>query len=129
MKLIACLLTAIAGLSLLPTTASAGIFRKKAKQEAAKDKETPPKHRMPVADARIEKMHKLIATGTRNGKLTKAETGSLTRELEVIERREEQYRRSMDKVTRGERRKLNRDITDLHQRIYDKVHNAAKTKG
>ena len=126
MKIIVCLLTIIAGLTLLPTTASAGIFRRRAAAAANKDNKSAPRESMPAADARIEKMHKLIEAGTKNGKLTKAETGSLTRELEVIERREEQYRRSMDKVTSGERRKLNQEITDLHQRIYDKVHNAAK---
>ena len=126
MKTIVCLLTVITGLTMLPTNASAGIFRRRAAAAANKDNKAGPKESMPLADARIEKMHKLIETGTRSGKLTKAETGSLKRELEVIERREEQYRRSMDKVTSGERRKLNQEITDLHQRIYDKVTNAAK---
>ena len=128
MKTIVCLLTAITGLTMLPATTSAGIFRRKARAMENKDNKSAPEDRMPVADVRIEKMQKLIEAGTKSGKLTKSETGSLTRELAVIERREEQYRRSMDKVTPGERWKLNEEITDLHRRIHDKVTNAAKAK-
>ena len=112
------LLTAFAALALLTQPAPAGIFSKAAKKDSKEKNEgLPPDQRMPKADARLAKMRELITRGTTSGTLTKAESGSLTRELEAVERREEQYRRSMDKVTGGERRKLNSDITDLHARI------------
>ena len=106
----------------IPSPAVAGAAKK---ETAGKNKDVPPKERMPVADARLAKMHTLIANGTANGKLTKAESDSLTRELTAVEAREAQYRRSMEKVTKGERKKLNSDITDLHERVWAKTHNGA----
>lgn len=125
MKIITCLTIAIAAVTFMPVTATAGIKKKAKKEAAEKSKDVEADQKMPKADVRIEKMRLLIAKGTKNGKLTKTESGSLTRELEGIEKREEQYRRSMDKVTGGERRKLNHEITDLHERLVKKVENAA----
>jgi len=125
MKIITCLTIVLAAVSFMPATASAGVNKEAKKEAKAKEKEIEPDKKMPKADYRIEKMRLLIEKGTKNGKLTKAESDSLTRELEGVERREEQYRRSMDKVTEGERKKLNRDITDLHQRLEKKVENGA----
>lgn len=108
-------------------SALAGPVRAKIRREVvAKNKGVEPDQRAVGADARLAAMRRMIEAGTASGRLTKTESGSLTRELEGIERREEQYRRSMDKVTRGEREKLHRDISDLHQRLYNKTHNAAE---
>ena len=108
-------------------TAQAGPVRARIRREvAAKNKHVEPDERAAGADARLAAMRRVIESGIASGKLTKAEAGSLTRELEGIERREEQYRRSMDKVTRGERAALHRDIGDLHQRLHEKTRNAAE---
>jgi predicted nucleic acid-binding Zn-ribbon protein len=122
MKLIHCLFAVLVAAVSVPSSVVAGAAKKEA---AEKNKALPPKQRMPGADARLAKMRTLIANGTASGKLTKAETDSLIRELTAVEDREAQYRRSMDKVTKGERKKLNEDITDLHQRIWAKTHNGS----
>jgi hypothetical protein len=122
MKLIHCFAAAFVATVSIAPSAAAG----QAKKEAAeKNADLPPKERTPVADARLAKMRTLISEGTKSGKLTKAESDSLTRELTAIEAREAQYRRSMEKVTKGERKKLNNDISDLHERIWQKTHNGA----
>jgi len=119
------LLITIAALVLLPVQLTAGPNKEVKEAAAEKNRDVDHDQKLPQIDSRIEKMRLLIEKGTKNGALTKAESGSLTRELKVIEQREERYRRSMDKVSGGERRKLSCDINDLHRRIQTKVENAA----
>ena len=127
MKTSTLLFLAATFLSLSVATATAGPVRAKIRKEvAAKNKSIEPDSRAVGADARLAAMRLMIKSGTKSGKLTKTESGSLTRELEAIERREELYRRSMEKVTRGEREKLHGEISDLHQRLWTKTHNAAE---
>src|SRR5436190_9955669 len=98
MKLIHCLAAALVATVSIAPSAAAGPAKKEA---AEKNGNLPPKERTPVADARLAKMRTLISEGTKSGKLTKAESDSLTRELTAIEDREAKYRRSMEKVTKG----------------------------
>ena len=86
----------------------------------------PPELRTPRADARIEKMRLLIVQGIKDGQITAGEANSLEHELSRLEREEETYKRSGDKVRKRERKDLKRDINQLHERIWAKTHNGAK---
>lgn len=88
--------------------------------------EVPPELRTPRIDARMEKMRLLIVQGIKAGQLTAGEASSLEHELSRIEREEEIYKRSSRKVGPRERKDLNRDINQLHERIWAKTHNGAK---
>jgi hypothetical protein len=88
--------------------------------------DVPPELRTPRVDARTEKMRLLIVEGIKSGKLTAGEATSLEHELSRIEREEETYKRSGNKVGRRERKDLNHDINLLHERIWEKTHNGQK---
>jgi hypothetical protein len=88
--------------------------------------EVPAELRTPRIDARTEKMRLLIVQGLKAGQLTAGEATSLEHELSRIEREEETYKRSSKKVGPRERKDLNRDINQLHERIWAKTHNGAK---
>ena len=88
--------------------------------------DVPPELRTPRIDARTEKMRLLIVQGIKDGQLTAGEASSLEHELSRLEREEETYKRSGKKVGPRERKDLNRDINQLHERIWAKTHNGAK---
>ena len=98
-------------------------------KEVVKEKDgpdVPPELRTPRIDARTEKMRLLIVQGIKDGQLTAGEASSLEHELSRLEREEETYKRSGKKVGPRERKDLNRDINQLHERIWAKTHNGAK---
>jgi hypothetical protein len=87
--------------------------------------DVPPELRTPRVDARLEKMRLLIVEGIKAGQLTAGEASSLEHELSRIEREEEIYKHNK-KAGPRERKDLNRDINQLHERIWAKTHNGAK---
>ena len=127
------LLSLTAILALAAASVQAGELKAKGAKadikEAVQEKdgpEVPPELRTPRIDARTEKMRLLIVQGIKAGQLTAGEASSLEHELSRIEREEETYKRSGKKVGPRERKDLNRDINQLHERIWAKTHNGAK---
>ena len=106
----------------LPKGAKADI---KAAVKEQNGPDVPPVLRTPRIDARTEKMRLLIVQGIKDGQLTAGEATSLEHELARIEREEKIYKRN-GKAGRRERRDLNHDINELHERIWAKTHNGAK---
>jgi hypothetical protein len=87
--------------------------------------EVPPELRTKRVDARTEKMRLLIVQGIKDGQLSAVEASSLEHELTRIEREEKNAKKN-GKVTQRERIALNRDINELHERIWKKTHNGTK---
>ena len=117
--------TAFLILGLFPAPAPAGL-RHLARKTAVEKREDDSLRRVASPDARLKVMKDWITRGTANGKLTKAESGLLTRELGEVEQRETRYRQSMNKLSEGERKKLHADITNLHERLRQKTQNGVR---
>jgi hypothetical protein len=124
---IACLtiilaLTAFSQAEELPKGAKKEIHAAVKEQNGA---DAPPALRTPRVDARTEKMRLLIVQGIKDGQLSGGEASTLERELSRIERDEKSAKKD-GKADRGERIRLNRDINELHERIWAKTHNGTK---
>ena len=77
----------------------------------------------PVVDARERHQQKRIEQGVKSGELTNGETRRLERQEGKI-KADEMIAKSDGKVTRAERRKLNREQNRESRRIYRNKHNA-----
>ncbi|MBF0566179.1 MAG: hypothetical protein HQK89_13165 [Nitrospirae bacterium] len=76
----------------------------------------------PVVHARERNQQRRIAQGVRSGQLTPKEAAHLEGRQAKI-RRDERRMKADGNLTRGERRKLNRELNRSSRKIYNKKHN------
>lgn len=90
---------------------------------------TPPEREPATINQRLENQHDRIQAGVKDDQLTKGEATHLRAEDAAIHAQEKVYRKANDgKLTRGERRQLNRELNRESRQIHRDRHNNRKPK-
>jgi hypothetical protein len=88
---------------------------------------TTPPDKPTTINERIENQRDRIAAGTKDDQLTKGESTRLRADDAAIKAQERVYRSANDgKLTKGERKQLNRELNRNSRRIYRDRHNNRK---
>src|SRR5690242_6748368 len=86
-------------------------------------------HKPTTVNQRLENQHDRIQAGVKDDQVTKGEATHLRAEDAAIHAEEKVYRQANDgKLTKGERRQLNRQLNRTSAQIYRDRHNARRPK-